>query len=89
MWPKSACDFLAPLLLSRNRRFAECILIPRKPNPCSIEFGGEHHHAGDVHRDDEDILGVTRDVVGGLVDDVHQDGGQVSHHEYAQWLLSQ
>ena len=39
MWPKSACDFLAPLLLSRNRRFAECILIPRKPNPCSIEFG--------------------------------------------------
>ena len=23
MWPKSACDFLAPLLLSRNRRFAE------------------------------------------------------------------
>ena len=39
MWPKSACDFLTPLLLSRNRRFAECILIPRKPNPCSIEFG--------------------------------------------------
>ena len=39
MWPKSACDFLAPLLLLRNQRFAECILIPRKPNPCSIEFG--------------------------------------------------
>ena len=39
MWPKSACDFLAPLLLSRNRRFAEGILITRKPIPCSIEFG--------------------------------------------------
>ena len=35
--PKSACDFLAPLLLSRNRRFAEGILITRKPIPCSIE----------------------------------------------------
>ena len=51
--------------------------------------GGEHHHAGDVHRDDQVILGVPGDVVGGLVDDVHQDGGQVSHHEYTQWLLSQ
>ena len=39
MWPKSACDFLAPLLLSRNRRFAEGILITRKPIPCSIESG--------------------------------------------------
>ena len=26
-------------------------------------------------------------VVGGLVEDVHQDGGQVGHHEDAKQLL--
>ena len=31
--------FPGPIFASRNRRFAEGILIPRKPNPCSIESG--------------------------------------------------
>ena len=44
--------------------------------------GGEHHHARDVHRDDQVIRRVPGDVVGGLVDDVHQQSRQVSHHEY-------
>ena len=43
--------------------------------------GGQHHHAGDVDGVDHVKLGVSSDVVGGLVDDVHEDGGQVSHHE--------
>ena len=46
MWPKSAYDFLASLLLFRNRRFAEGILIPRKPIPCSIESGNVALHWG-------------------------------------------
>ena len=33
--------------------------------------GGEHHHARDVHRDDQVILGVPCKVVGGLVNKVH------------------
>ena len=41
--------------------------------------GGEHDHARDVDSDDQVILGVSGDVVGGLVDDVHQECGQVSH----------
>ena len=36
---------------------------------------GQDHHAGDVDGDDHAVLVVSRDVVGGLVDDVHQDGG--------------
>ena len=36
--------------------------------------GGQHHHAGDVHRDNQVILGVSIDVVGELVDDVDKDG---------------
>ena len=37
--------------------------------------GGEDHHAGDVHGDDGlQELGVSQ-VVGGLVDDVHEDRG--------------
>ena len=48
--------------------------------------GGEHHHARHVHRDDQVILGVPGDVVGGLVDDVHQDGAQVGHHENAVYF---
>ena len=42
---------------------------------------GQHHHAGDVDGVDQVVLGVSGDVVGGLVDNVHQDGGQVGHHE--------
>ena len=45
--------------------------------------GGEHHHACDVDCDDQVILGVSSDVVGGLVDDVHQNGGQIGHHKNA------
>ena len=43
--------------------------------------GGQHHHAGDVHRDNQVILGVSIDVVGELVDDVDKDGWQVCYHE--------
>ena len=35
--------------------------------------GGEDHHARDVHRDDELIATVSADVVGGLVDQVHEE----------------
>ena len=42
---------------------------------------GQHHHAGDVDGVDQVVLGVSADVVGGLVDHVHQDSGQVGHHE--------
>ena len=43
--------------------------------------GGQDHHAGDVDGVDQVVLGVSADVVGGLVDHVHQDGGQVGHHK--------
>ena len=33
--------------------------------------GGEHHHAGDVHRDDQLITRLSRDEVCQLVDYVH------------------
>ena len=35
--------------------------------------GGQDHHAGDVDGVDHVVLGVPSDVVGGLVDHVHQD----------------
>ena len=44
---------------------------------------GQHHHASDVDGVDQAVLVVSGDVVGGLVDHVHQDGGQVGHHEDA------
>ena len=44
---------------------------------------GQDHHAGDVDGVDKVVFGVSGDVVRGLVDDVHQDGGQVGHHEDA------
>ena len=50
--------------------------------------GGQHHHARDVDCDDQVIRGVSPDVVGGLVDDVHQDGGEVGHHEDAYGVFS-
>ena len=45
--------------------------------------GGEDHHAGDVDGVDHVVLGVPGDVVGGLVDHVHEDGGKVGLHEDA------
>ena len=51
--------------------------------------GGEHHHACDVHCDDQVILGVPRDVICGLVDDVYQEDGNVGHHNYACWTFDQ
>ena len=36
---------------------------------------GQDHHAGDVGGVDHAVLVGTPDVVGGLVDHVHQDGG--------------
>ena len=44
---------------------------------------GQDHHAGDVDGVDHAELVFTSDVVGGLVDDVHQDGRQIGHHEDA------
>ena len=43
---------------------------------------GQQHHAGDVDGVDQVVLGVSGDVVGGLVDDIHQDGGEAGHREY-------
>ena len=45
--------------------------------------GGEDHHAGDVDGDDEVVLVSDGHVVGCLIDDVHQDGRDVGHHEDA------
>ena len=42
---------------------------------------GQDHHAGDVDSVDQAVLVLSGDVVGGLVDDVHQDGWQVGHHK--------
>ena len=36
---------------------------------------GQDHHTGYVDGDDPAVLVISSDVVGGLVDDVHQDGG--------------
>ena len=41
--------------------------------------GGQDHHAGDVDGVDHAVLVLPRDVVGGLVDQVHQDCRQISH----------
>ena len=49
---------------------------------------GQHHHARDVHGDDQIVPVRHRQVVCGLVDDVHQDGWEVGHHEDAEELLS-
>ena len=46
-------------------------------------YGGQDHHAGHVDGVYHAEFVVSSDVVGGLVDDVHQDGGQVGHHEDA------
>ena len=43
--------------------------------------GGQDHHAGDVDGVYQVVPRVSGDVVGHLVDHVHQDGGQVGHHE--------
>ena len=43
---------------------------------------------GDVDGDDEVVPGFPGgQVVGGLVEDVHQNGGQVGYHEDAEQLL--
>ena len=41
--------------------------------------GGQDHHAGDVDGVDHVVLSVTGDVVRGLVDEVHEDGGEVGY----------
>ena len=45
---------------------------------------GQDHHAGDVHGDDQAVLVLGGDVASGLVDHVHQNRGQVGHHENAK-----
>ena len=47
---------------------------------------GQNHHAGDVDGVDQAVLVISGDVVGGLVDDVHQDGGLLGHHENAVYF---
>ena len=51
--------------------------------------GGQHHHTGDVDSDNQVILRVSGQVVGGLVENVCQDGGQVGYHEDAQVVPSE
>ena len=48
--------------------------------------GGQHHQGGDVQLENQGVLVLSGKVDGGLVDDVHQDGGQVGHHEDAELL---
>ena len=48
--------------------------------------GGENHEGGDVQGDDGLQVLTVLQVVGGLVDDVHQDGGEVGHHDDVQKL---
>ena len=70
MWPKSAFDFLAPFLLSRNQRFAGRYFGLKTPILCSIESSdgavplepddgdraveAPRHHALPPHRDHGD-----------------------------------
>ena len=42
---------------------------------------GQHHHAGDVDGNQQIGLALNLQIVGGLVDHVHQDGGQVGYQE--------
>ena len=44
--------------------------------------GGEDHHAGDVDGEDHVVLVVPSDVIGGLVDHVHENGWKISDHEH-------
>ena len=46
--------------------------------------GGQDHHTGDVHCDYQLMLGVTSQIVGGLVQNVHKNSWQVGHHEDAK-----
>ena len=50
---------------------------------------GQDHHAGDVDGVDQTELVLVTDVVGGLVDDVHQDGGQVGDHDDVEQFPAQ
>ena len=43
--------------------------------------GGQNHEGGDVQIHYDLVSVLSLDVVGGLVDDVHQDGGQVGDGE--------
>ena len=49
---------------------------------------GKDHHAGDVDSYNKFTFIRGRDIVGGLVDDVHQDGGQVGHQDNAANISS-
>ena len=51
--------------------------------------GGQDHQGGDVQLEDQGVPALPGEVDGGLVDDVHQDGGQVGHHEDAELLQDQ
>ena len=46
--------------------------------------GGEDHHARDVDGVQQVVPGLTDDVVAGIVDDVHEDRGEVSYHKYTK-----
>ena len=43
--------------------------------------GGQDHHAGDIDGVDQAELVLTGDEVSGLVDDVHEDTGDVGDHD--------
>ena len=57
---------------------------------CAGEAGGDrgvdwgkNNHARNVDRNYELVFPIWSDVYRGLVDDVHEDGGEVGHHENA------
>ena len=43
---------------------------------------GDDHHTGHVHRDHQVGLALHTQVVGGLVDHVHQDNREVGYQEH-------
>ena len=54
------------------------VLDKRDKNRTEQSRGQSVSHVDGV---DQVVLGVSSDVVGGLVDHVHQDGGQVGYQE--------
>ena len=51
--------------------------------------GGEDHHAGDVDGVDKVELLLSSDVVGGLIDDIHEDSRHVGHHDNVEQFPAQ
>ena len=64
--------------------------LHRLDRSCGGQAGGDRninrskdHHTGDIDCGDELTVGRGPHIVGGLFDDIHEDGGQVGDQEYA------